>query len=79
MLYQIKKMSIVTISFITFLLIMYAVGLDVQIKNYKVSGKFLVADLILFILSPISMLPVYVINVVSYVVDMDKVLIQKKD
>jgi hypothetical protein len=46
--------------------------------NYMREGKIMVADILMFMTSPFSMLSVLLIKVVSMFIDTDTVIIQKR-
>ena len=67
------------ISIFLCLLLTYVHGAKVQIEHFKLAKKFCVVDLILFLLSPFNVIPMVMIRLVSYVVDVDKVLFKSND
>jgi len=69
----------ITISLYLYLLITYSLGIGVQVENFKTTGRFCIVDLILFICSPLNLLPMLLIRLVSYVVDVDKAIFEKND
>lgn len=64
---------------ISYLLISYGVGLHIQIRNYRDTGVFIVADLLMFLLAPFSVVPIISVHMLSNIVQLDKVLFKKKE
>lgn len=64
---------------ISYLLISYGVGLHIQIRNYRDTGVFMVADLLMFLLAPFSVVPIASVYMLSSIIQLDKVLLKKKE
>ena len=71
-------MTITIIIIYLYLIGSYGVGMYIQVKHFNAVNKICIADLILFILSPINLIPIGIIHVISYIVDLDFVLFEKK-
>jgi len=60
------------------IILLYVFGAFVIHMNYMREGKIMVADILMFLTSPFSMLSVLLIKVVSMFIDTDTVIIQKR-
>jgi hypothetical protein len=60
------------------IILLYVFGAFVIHMNYLREGKIIVADILMFLTSPFSMLSVLLIKVVSFFVDTDTVIYQKR-
>lgn len=59
------------------ILLLYVFGAFVVHKNYEKEGEVTVADVLMLLSSPFSMISVLLIRLVSMIVDVDTVLLRK--
>lgn len=62
-----------------YITLMYLFGLFVLTKKYNETGLLTVGDVIMMIMSPVSMLSVLTVRIVSTIVDVDTIIMMRKE
>lgn len=62
-----------------YITLMYVFGLFVLTQKYRETGLLLVGDVIMIVMSPVSMLSVLAVKIVSTFVDVDAIIMMRKE
>lgn len=62
-----------------YITLMYVFGLFVLTQKYRETGLLSVGDVIMIVMSPVSMLSVLAVKIVSTFVDVDAIIMMRKE
>ena len=63
---------------IVYIFIMYVVGMFFTAAQLSIEGEITIVDFIMFVLAPISMVTVLIVQIVAFFIDVDMIMFQKE-